>query len=183
VYGCPQSPFKFHPDFDEVLAGVLRGDPAGVALVIDAKYPQWRRLLEERWSRTMPDVAGRIRFAPRLPRSDFLELLAACDVVLDPFPFGGGHTSYESLSLGLPVVTLPSALLRGRLTYAMYRQMGYDGLIAGDPMGYIRLALELGGNPERRAAASRAILESCDCLFDDLAAVRLLEDFWEREVR
>src|SRR5262249_14112563 len=125
VYACPQMLFKFHPDFDDAIAGILRGDKQGVLVALESKYPEWKQLLLNRWSRTRSDVVGRIHFQRQMPRSDFLELLACSDVMLDPFPFGGGHSSYEALSLGLPVVTLPGEFLRGRLTYAMYRQMSY----------------------------------------------------------
>ena len=34
VYLCIQAPYKFHPDFDEALGAILRGNPnARVALV------------------------------------------------------------------------------------------------------------------------------------------------------
>jgi predicted O-linked N-acetylglucosamine transferase (SPINDLY family) len=179
IYACPQMLFKFHPDFDEVLAGILRGDEQAIVVTIDAKYPQWRRLLAERWSRSLPDVKDRIYFLPRMPRADFLELLALSDVMLDPYPFGGGHTSYEAQSLGLPVVTLPGRLLRGRLTYAMYQQMQYLDLIAMSPADYVEIALRLANSPSDRRRASRAILDSCGVLFGDIQVVRELEDFWE----
>jgi len=178
VYACPQMLFKFHPDFDAVLAGILRGDKRALIVTIDAKYPQWRCLLAERWQRVMPDVADRIRFLPRMPRSDFLELLALSDVMLDPFPFGGGHTSYEALSLGLPTITLPGRLLRGRLTYAMYRQMGYGDLIADSPADYVQRALSLGTDESQRQRTSRAVLDACGVLFQDRQIVRELEDAW-----
>ena len=128
----------------------------------------------------MPDVIERIRFLPKMPRNDFMELLACSGVMLDPFPFGGGHTSYEAFSLGLPVVTLPGKFLRGRLAYAMYRQMNYGELIAKDAEDYVRLALRIGTDAKERAGVRAAILEACGCLYDDRAIVRELEDLWER---
>jgi protein O-GlcNAc transferase len=179
VYACPQMLFKFHPDFDAALAGILRGDERGIVVTLDAKYPEWKQLLIERWSREMPDVAQRIRFLPKMPRTDFMELLALSDVMLDPFPFGGGHTSYEALALGLPVVTLPGQFLRGRLAYAMYQQMGYRELLAASVDDYARLALRLGMEKKEREAASAAILDACGVLYDDREIVRELEEFWE----
>jgi protein O-GlcNAc transferase len=179
VYACPQMLFKFHPHFDEALAGILRGDPDGIVVTLDAKYPEWRKLLVERWTRTMPDVAERIRFLPKLPRTDFLELLACSDVMLDPFPFGGGHTSYESLAIGLPVVTLSGQYLRGRLTHAMYQQMGYTDLIAKSASNYVALALRLANDADYHAVARQAILATCGGLYDDREIVRELENFWE----
>jgi protein O-GlcNAc transferase len=180
IYACPQMLFKFHPDFDAALAGVLRGDPKAMVVTLDAKYPEWKQLLQDRWRRTMPDVADRIHFLRKIPRADFLELLACSDAMLDPFPFGGGHTSYEALALGLPVVTLPGLFLRGRLTYAMYQQMGYRDLIADSVDHYVRIALRLGTDKSEYKTSRQAILESCGVLFDDQRIVRELKDFWEQ---
>lgn len=179
VYACPQMLFKFHPAFDEALAGILKRDPDAIVVTLDAKYPEWKQLLSERWQRQMPDMAERIRFLPKMPRSDFLELLAVSDVMLDPFPFGGGHTSYEALSLGLPVVTLPGDLLRGRLAYAMYQQMGYTDLVAANTDDYVRLAVQLATDAAFHSSVRKAIEDSCDVLFEDRKIVRELEAFWE----
>jgi len=134
----------------------------------------------ERWTRVMPDVVERVRFLPKMPRGDFLELLACSDVMLDPFPFGGGHTSYEALALGLPVVTLPGRFLRGRLCYAMYQQMGYGDLIAADASSYSAIAVRLGTDKSENQRARTAIVDCCDVLFDDRLVVRELEEVWGR---
>ncbi len=180
LYACPQMLFKFHPDFDLALAGILHGDPKAIVVTLEAKYPEWKQLLEDRWRRVMPDVANRIRFLPKMPREDFLELLACSDVMLDPFPFGGGHTSYEALALGLPVVTLPGRFLRGRLTHAMYEQMEYRNLLASSAEDYIQIALRLGTDKGENQQARAAIVETSSALFDDQPIVRELEDFWDQ---
>jgi uncharacterized protein (TIGR03032 family) len=179
VYACPQMLFKFHPDFDEAIAGILRGDNRGVLVVLESKYPEWKQLLLDRWSRTMPDIVERIHFLRQMPRSDFLKLLACSDVMLDPFPFGGGHSSYESLALGLPIVTFPGEFLRGRLTYAMYRQTGYIDAVAANRNEYVNTALRLGTDKKENAAARAAIAESSGVLFHDTKFIRDLENCWE----
>jgi predicted O-linked N-acetylglucosamine transferase (SPINDLY family) len=172
--------FKFHPEFDTALAGILRGDPKAIVVTLDAKYPEWKQLLQDRWRRHMPGVADRIKFLPKVPRDEFLELLACSDVMLDPFPFGGGHTSYEAFALGVPVVTLPGSFLRGRLTHAMYQQMDYHDLLAKSVDDYVEIALRLGADKRENESARAAILASCGVLFDDKPIVRELEDFWEQ---
>jgi len=52
------------------------------------------------------------------------QLYEAADVVLDTFPVGGYITSLQALAVGSPVVTLPSDVLGGRFTLAMYKKMG-----------------------------------------------------------
>lgn len=61
---------------------------------------------------------------------DFVRLLGAVDVLVDPWPFGGGLLSYEGLALGhTPVVTLPSGVRSGRLTYALLQRIGLAGTV------------------------------------------------------
>jgi len=61
---------------------------------------------------------SRFHILPRRSRGAFLKLLASADVVLDTYPFGGGVTTLETLSVGTPMVVLPdSRFLRGRFSY------------------------------------------------------------------
>lgn len=183
IYCCPQTLFKFHPEFDEVLGGILRADPQGTLLLIESQHPHWRELLEQRWRRTIPDVMSRIRYLKSQPRPDYLRLLAASDVMLDPLHFGGGNSSYEMLAMGTPVVTLPSPFLRARLTLAMYRQMEFNELVVDNARQYVDLAVRLGTDAEYRRAMRRTLLERSPVLFEDRAIVRDYEAFFRRIVR
>jgi predicted O-linked N-acetylglucosamine transferase (SPINDLY family) len=182
LYGCPQTLYKFHPDFDAILAGVLRADPRGRLVLIRGQSPVMDDVLLTRFRRTMPDVIDRVHFVPRQDRAGYLSLCAAFDVMLDTIHFGGGNTSYEAFALGVPVVTLPSAFLRGRITYAQYRMMGIEDPIVATPEEYVAKAVQLGTDPDRRAAASEMILAANDVLFENAEAVRGLEDFFRRVV-
>src|SRR5262249_21199605 len=102
---------------------------------------------------------------------------AVADVLLDTFPFCGGNTSYEAFAVGTPVVTLPSRLLRGRLTQALYQQMGVLDCIASSPEDYVRIAVRLGTDALWRAEIRDRILAQSDRVFDDLSVVRELEQF------
>src|SRR5204863_6482715 len=82
IYGCLQALFKFHPDFDALLAGVLRRDPAGRIVITGGVTRQWDAKLLARFARTIPDVVDRIHFVPPQPFQDFLRLTSLCDVML-----------------------------------------------------------------------------------------------------
>ncbi len=183
LYLCPQSLFKLHPEFDDLLGGILRADPQGWLVLVEGKHARWRELLERRWAQTLADVRSRIRFLPHQPRGDFLALLTLADVLLDPIHFGGGNTSYEALGLGVPIVTLPSQFLRGRLTYALYRQMDLPDLIAETPAAYVELAVRLGTNPDVRRQMSARIRERSELLFQDRQGVQELASFLLRACR
>lgn len=178
LYLCPQSLFKFHPDFDPVLADILRRDPDGLLVLIEGTHPHWTEMLRARFAAAMPDVIERVRFLPRQPTADFLNLIAVCDVLLDPFHFGGGNTAYEALALGSPIVTLPGRFLRGRVTYACYRRMGVTDCVVDTPEAYAELAVRLGTEPDFRDAVRARILGASAALYEDSTAVRELEGFF-----
>lgn len=182
LYGCLQSLFKIHPEDDLLLGQILREDPQGELVLLEGTQPHWGKLLSERFASSIPDVADRIRFFPRQSLDDFLQLQATMDVLLDPIHFGGGRTSYEALALGLPVVTLPSPYLRGRITYGMCRRMGIEDCVARSADEYVRIALRLGTDVEHRRALRAKIATASGCLFEDREAVRELERFFEEAV-
>jgi protein O-GlcNAc transferase len=177
VYACPQTLFKFHPDFDPILAGILRGDPNGVLVLIEGRVATWTELLRERFSRTMPDVQDRISWLRPLPREEFLNLLAVSDVALDPIGFGGGNTTYEALAVGTPVVTLPGELLRTRIARALYAKAGYTELVTESADEYIEKAVRLATDPEYASGVRGRIAEDCATLFEDDSEIRDLEEF------
>lgn len=182
LYLCPQSLFKIHPDFDPLLAEILRRDPQGLVAFIEGLEPEWTELLENRLRSEYPDVISRVRFIPKQNHQEFLGLLAACDVMLDPLHFGGGNTTYEGLALGTPIVTLPSDYMRGRVTAACYRKMGLTDCIAGNAHEYVEFALRLGTDPAFRRTMQSRILATNHALYEDSAMLRELEAFFEQAV-
>lgn len=179
LYVCPQSLFKLHPEFDAILVAILRRDPRGELVLLEPRRPRWREMFVERLAGEAPEVVNRIRFLPPLGREDYLALLRAADVMLDPLHFGGGHTSLEGLAMGAPIVTLPSRLLRGRLTAAWYRVLGVEDLVARSPDHYVRLALEVAASPATRENFRRKLAARRDRLFDHRGAVEAHERFFE----
>lgn len=182
IYLCPQSLFKFHPEFDPLLAKILRNDRDGVVAIVEAAHPSWNKALADRFKRSMGDVAQRIVWVPRLKQDAFLHLLATSEVMLDPLHFGGGNTSYEGLGVGTPVVTLPSAYMRGRVTLGCYRQMELMDCVARGAEHYVELAGQLACDSEHRQAISERILAAGDRLFEDRSVVKEIEDFLAQAV-
>jgi protein O-GlcNAc transferase len=181
AYLCLQSPFKFHPDFDEILGGILRGDPRGILLL--THWMPWEQHLRQRFAATLPDVENRIRFLPRLHYADYLNLLAIADVQLDTLHFGGGSTSYEALAIGTPVVTLPMQFLRSRLTYAFYKQMNVLDCVAQNGQQYIDIALRLGTDRGYRQTIRDKIFAANSVLHENTAGIRELEHFLRQAVK
>jgi predicted O-linked N-acetylglucosamine transferase (SPINDLY family) len=175
LYLCPQTLFKFHPEFDVMLGDILRADPRGRLVLIRSKISWWAELLEARFRKAMPDVADRIVFLPQQDSAGFLNLLAASDVMLDTIHFNGMNTSLEAFSAGTPIVTLPTEFQRGRHTAGMYRKMGITGCIAADRNDYVRIAVKLGTEEDYRRHAKDEILRRNEVLFEDMHVVREFE--------
>jgi predicted O-linked N-acetylglucosamine transferase (SPINDLY family) len=165
IYYCPQSPFKLHPDFDGVLRAVLERDPRAGILLLDGR-PRSAPRLRERFVRSLGPLAPRVHFLERLPPEDFLQYLAAADVILDPLYFGGCNSSCEVFALGQPMLTLPGPQLPGRFTMALYREMEIADCIAGDAGEYADIAVRLACEPDFRADITRRIAERSGRLFD-----------------
>ena len=116
---------------------------------------------------------------PAQPYEDFLALLAESDVVLDPWHFGGGNSSYEALAMGTPIVTLPGRFLRGRITLALYRKMALADMVTNTPEEYIATAVRLGTDRTFQQQVRSEIAKTRHVLFEDREELRGLEQFLE----
>lgn len=171
VYLCPQSLFKFHPEFDPLLRSILEQDDRGRIVLIEAPQDYWTERLVARLRRTLGAVFDRVTILPRQGLSDFLNLMAVSDVMLDPLHFGGGNTTYQGLACGVPIVSLPAEFLRGRVTSACYQKTGLDDLVACSRDDYIELAVHLGTDREWNTHVRQRIAASNGVLFNDRKAV------------
>ena len=155
VYACAQQLGKFHPDFDALLAEILRRDARAVVVVTEKRFGGEQRQLQQRFAAAMPDVCDRIVFVPYQPTEGYLSLVATADVLLDPLHFGAGTSAYDGFSLGKPTVTWPSAFQRGRFVLGCYRKMGLAGCVAANARQYVEMALALGTDAAYRAKNER----------------------------
>jgi predicted O-linked N-acetylglucosamine transferase (SPINDLY family) len=166
LYFCPQNLFKLHPDFDPAIRAILERDPEAELVLLEFIKAGPAEQLLRRLDRTLGPHASRVRFIPRSAHRDFLQYLAAADVILDPFHFGGCNSSCDALSLAVPVVTLPGSQLPGRFTLGLYEEIELDDCVAHSPEEYVEIALKLGREPEYRRWISERISARCARLFD-----------------
>jgi glycosyltransferase involved in cell wall biosynthesis len=86
------------------LAALLRRSPDRVGLLVGRNSAVYR----ERFAAEHPDLAGRLTATGELPAGEASAHLAACDLLLQPYPDGvsGRRTSaMAGLALGVPTVT------------------------------------------------------------------------------
>jgi CRISPR-associated protein Csy1 len=181
AYLVPLSLFKIHPDNDDLVARVLERDPSGVALMFPSSQEPQTRAFVDRAARAFKrrglDFGERVRFLEFVPHATYLRINALCDVMLDTLHWSGGNTTLDALASGLPVVTLPGSLMRGRQSAAMLRQVGVPELIARDVDDYVEIAVRLGGSGDERRALGERIARGRGELFDRGEPIRALEAF------
>ena len=123
-YVCLQQKVKFHPSFDNILKGILESDERSVIILLKSTSS---RVLFDRFASAgilSEGSIGRIVYLPFMDRTMYKKVLAAAHVVLDTFPWGGGVTSLEALSVCAPIVVLPSSTSVLHLTLGYYRKLG-----------------------------------------------------------
>jgi len=177
LYLCAQNLIKFHPEFDAVLAGILRRDPKGRLVLIRSKDSLLAQRLLERLRRSLPDAADRVTFLPFLKLDALLGFARSVDAVLDTPVFGGGTTSLETFAVDAPVLTWPGPFARSRITHALYRQMGIEGLAVQDAAQYVDQALRLANDPSRRLYLQEEVRQKKHVLYENAALVREIERF------
>lgn len=173
LYLCPHSVFKLHPDFVAALQELLRADPNALLVLVGPVQGAWREVVLQRLGPVADE--RNVRFTGAVTPEDFVELLAVGDVLLDSFHFGGGNTTAEALGTGIPIVTLPGSLLRGRFTYAWLAYAGIDAGIAVSASDYVERALRFGQDAALNQAIREATLAAAERLYDDTGCVREFE--------
>jgi CRISPR-associated protein Csy1 len=170
IHICPQSLFKIHPAMDALFVAVLEADPEAVLAFFQAPARAVTMQFAARLQRAMQargiPARGQLKFLPRMSGAGFRRALALADVVLDTVRWSGGNTSLDAIAAGTPVVTLPGRFMRARQTAAMLRIVGLDGLVAGTPEEYVRLAVETARDRDRNAALRETIARNRAALFD-----------------
>jgi predicted O-linked N-acetylglucosamine transferase (SPINDLY family) len=181
VYFCPQALFKFHPDFDAIVARILRADSRGRAYIVADRGDFRRARLEARLARALGGLMERLVFLPRAERREgYLQRLQACDVVLDTIHYCGGNTSLEAISAGALVVTLPGATMRSRHTYGFCRKMRFTDTVVATPDEYVERAVSIATDASLRARLKAEQAERAAALYEDRGAVAQIEAFFER---
>ena len=179
LYVCPQTLFKFHPCFDEIIGNLLTKDKKGsLVLIDDGKGGHWNDLLRDRIGQVYPDVVKRIVFTPRMDNEKFLGLLILADALLDVPTFSGGNSSLEAFAMGAPIVTWPGEFMRTRVTAGCYKQMGLSDYVVKSAEEYILFAFALANDKNFKTALQKKIRANNHKLFERIEVIRELEEFF-----
>jgi protein O-GlcNAc transferase len=187
-YLCCQSLYKYLPRDDDVFARIAAAVPDAQFLFIrHHAAPEVTALMQRRLATAFAarglDAARHVVFVPSLDSPHYAGLNAACDVYLDSLEWSGGNTTLEAATAGLPIVTLPGRLMRGRHSAAILAMMGLEETVARDKDDYVALAVRLGQNVDWRKRIAAEVAARRERLYGDATPVRALETLIEEWVR
>lgn len=101
--------------------------------------------------------ADRLVFSGWSSRDDYFGTYRDIDMVLDTFPFSGGTVSFDSLWMGVPVLTLAGDTLVSRQGASMLKALGMRDWIADDADRYVEIAKAKALDIEALAATRRGL--------------------------
>ncbi len=123
IYSCPQTLFKFHPDFDDYLFDILKKDKKAVLYLLKDTHKIYYMKLLERFKKNKNFDPDRVIFLNPLNLNQFINHLGTSSVLLDPIYFGSGNSFHESMFYGTQTVTCPTEYIKSRIVSAAYNQM------------------------------------------------------------
>ncbi len=187
VYLSAQSLYKSVPRYDDIYARIAAEVPNArfwfIADRLDYATERFRARLERAFAVRGLDYARFCHIKGRLDQDAFYDLNRQADVGLDTLYWTGCTSTFEALACGLPVVTWPGPMMRGRHSAAILTMAGLTDTIARDPDHYVEIAVRLGRDRAWREAQRNAVRENAHRAFDDAAAIRGLEAFLEEACR
>lgn len=185
VYVCCQSLFKYLPADDGLFVAIAKRLPAAQFLFIgDPASPitgVFRRRLAGAFTAAGLDFDHHVAITKPVPPDLFPSLLKCGTIYLDSVGWSGGNTTLEAVACGLPPLTLPTDMMRGRHTAGILQRMGVTELIAESRDDYVEKAVALA-DPAARAAAKARVAETRGTLWNDMKPVKALEMWLDRAV-
>jgi hypothetical protein len=175
-----------HPLYDSIIADVVSLSENAYVVITQGRKPYWTHIYHSRLNRCLrmkilrclqnnnPShvcnaMFERLISIPRVSAQHFNTLLEGlADVLLHPFPFDGSRTSADGLALGIPIITLPTEYLRGRMGQTFLRTMDIPELVAHNVSEYISIARRFVVDKSFLLHMRQLIIERQSLIWEDM---------------
>lgn len=158
--GCLQTPFKYHPDHDQLILDIAATIKAANFYFI--KYQDGLdHYLMNRLKRLFVKNSlnpERVRLIDRMDKNNYQKFLKTLDISLDSIGWSGGNTTLDAFGVGLPVLTIPQSSMRSRHTSAIYEMMNMKELVCSCYEDLIRRIDDFNKNPESLINTRKSLL-------------------------
>ncbi len=179
----PQSIFKVLPTNDSVYAELLDRDASARLMFfggeLNAEAQRFRRRLRQSVGTA---AAKRLHFLPEVSRPRYLEILSACDLMMDTLGWSGGNSALDALRAGLPIVTHAGDFMRGRQCATMLQLLGVEGACAESTATLAELAAQRIADRDYATHFRSHVEKGLPDLVNDTACDRALRAHVESEL-
>lgn len=160
VFGCFNNPIKISPTLISLWGTILAAVPDS-RLVLKYYQAYESSDLRHRLTQTITQAGAQadqlVFIGAKESYTGFISRYNQVDIALDTWPFSGSTTSFQALSMGVPIVTLATDRMASRWTASMLRSLRLDPLIATRPADYVAVALQAARNVDDWRGQRRGI--------------------------
>ena len=142
----------------------------------DLESPEVRQELSRKFvERGIP--SERVDFRYHHPSNNYFNVHNEVDIQLDVFPYTGGTTIFESLWMGVPVLTLAGRGMAERVGASTLHRVNLSEFITTNLDDYLDRAVALAGNLDRLAEIQAGLREvTLNTVCDGTGFTRCLEE-------
>ena len=147
TYGCLNNPLKINEHVVKAWAQILATVPNSSILIGNMDDPSIKTRIVELFDR-FGIGKERLDLRSRVPTREFMALHHHIDLMLDPFPYNGGTSSWYSLCMGVPVLTLAGTRPAARSGAAILGASNLNEYVARNTVEYVSTAIKASANCE-----------------------------------
>ena len=139
-------------------------------LILKSSWPRITDILSEKFQNK--GVLDSIEFINTLTSfEEHMNLYKKVDIALDTFPYNGVTTSFESIWMGAPVITMKGYNFNSRCGESINKNLNMEYLIAENEMDYVAKAKELSENNDKLLDIRKKIFDQAASspLFDSVS--------------
>jgi predicted O-linked N-acetylglucosamine transferase (SPINDLY family) len=160
VLGSFNHSLKISRNVLETWSEILQGVPNSYLLIknmsVETSYYR-NKILNFFKSKCIDE--SRILLEGRTDKSHYLSSFSRIDIALDPFPFGGGTTTHETLMMSVPIVSLFGDRSAHRGSSAILYASGLSELVTHSKEEYKTKIIKLATNPDQIIEYKNSIRE------------------------
>ena len=175
IYSCPQTLFKFHPDFDEVIYKILKNDKNAKIFLIKGKEISFTKKTFERLKKKVGINMDKITFLDPMTNEEYINHCGRASVLLDPFYFGAGNSFHESMFYGTPTISKPNQFMRSKIVEGAYKQMKIEEPPIFKSLDeYVHKAIEFANFSPKKILETKKYFSKCadENLFENKEVIK-----------
>jgi predicted O-linked N-acetylglucosamine transferase (SPINDLY family) len=156
VLGMFNAVNKVHQEVWDTWMQIMRAAPKSVLWMLDPGTVARKAIAKAAQKAGVP--LSRILASPKLSQDGHLARIQCCDLMLDPWPYGGHTSTADALFSGVPVLAMEGQNFAGRVSPGLLHAAGMGTLVCATPQAYVDRAVALLRNPRELAALQQRLV-------------------------